>query len=37
MNMMMCSSVLHYVVKVKGIFRFTKQKFKMKQKNEQSV
>jgi len=32
MEMMMCSSIFHYDVKVKGIFDFTKQKFKMKQK-----
>jgi len=32
MEMMMCSSIVHYTVKVKGIFHFTKQKFKMKQK-----
>ncbi|CAZ98653.1 Putative protein [Zobellia galactanivorans] len=30
--MMMCISVFHYAVKVKGIFHFTKQKFEMKQK-----
>ncbi len=31
MNMMMCSSIFHYDVKVKSIFDFTKQKLKMKQ------
>jgi len=32
MDVMMCSSISHYTVKVKSIFGFTKQKLKMKQK-----
>jgi hypothetical protein len=32
MDVMMCSSIFHYAVKVKSIFGFTKQKLKMKQK-----
>ena len=32
MEMMMCSAVFHVAAKVKGIFEFTKENFKIKQK-----
>ncbi|MGF1557570.1 MAG: hypothetical protein ACFCUL_00595 [Flavobacteriaceae bacterium] len=37
MEMMMGSSVFHVDVKVKGIFEFTKEKFKIKQKDSTSL